>query len=196
MPAREFQHARLLLLDEARQQVGPRRVRQRADDAARVRPGLRQPRRGRHTDADGRQLRERALQLHEEQRRLRRLVEVRGGPAAGLRLRLPQHRPDARRLRQVAHEQAVGRVQEHDVRHADRTAQVPVPEARLDAQLQQRPASQRRREQPELPAAVHVRVRPAEQHHEPGEADPRLEPDGRTSACRSRATGPRSISTT
>ena len=74
-------------------------------------------------------------------------------------------------------EQAVGRVQEHDVRHAVRPAQVPVPEARLDAELQQQPASQRGREQPELPAAVHVGIRPAEQHHEPGEAHTRLEPD-------------------
>ena len=163
--------------------------------AARLRPGLRKPRRGRHSDADGRQLRYRALQLHEEQRRLRRLVEVCAGPEAGLRLRLPQHRPDARRLRQVAHEQAVGRVQEHDVRHVVGTAEVPVPEARLGSQLHQRPASQRRREQPELPAAVHVGIRPAEQHHEPGEAESRLEPDGRTSACRSRPTGPRSTTT-
>ena len=52
------------------------------------------------------------------------------------------------------YEQGVGRVQEHDARHAVRPRQVPVPEARLDAELQQRPGSERRREQPELPAAV------------------------------------------
>ena len=53
------------------------------------------------------------------------------GQRFGLRLRLPRPRPDARRLRQVAREQAVGRVQEHDARHAVRPAEVPVPEARL-----------------------------------------------------------------
>ena len=53
-----------------------------------------------------------------------------------------------------------------------------------------------RREQPELPAAVHVGVRPAEQHDQPGQALPRLEPDGERRACRSRASGPRSTTTT
>jgi hypothetical protein len=49
--------------------------------------------------------------------------------------------------------------------------------ARLRSQLHQQSAARRRREQPGLPAAVHVRVRPAEQHDEPVEADSRLEPD-------------------
>ena len=89
------------------------------------------------------------------------------GPPAGLRLGLQRPRPDARRLRQVALEQAVGRVQEHDARHGVRPAQVPVHQARRDAQLQQRPLPDGGREQPELPAAVHVGVRPAEQHDEP-----------------------------
>ena len=40
---------------------------------------------------------------------------------------------DALRLRQVALEQAVGRVQEHDARHAVRPPEVPVRQARLDA---------------------------------------------------------------
>ena len=74
---RELGHARLLLLDEAREQVGPDRVRQRANDAARVRPRLRQLSSWTALPTpDRRQLRERALQLHEEQRRLRRLVEA------------------------------------------------------------------------------------------------------------------------
>ena len=82
-----------------------------------------------------RQLRERELQLHQEQRRLRRVVEVPARPARRLRLGLHRPRPDAPRLRQGALEQVVGRVQEHDARHAVRPAQVPVHQARLDAQL-------------------------------------------------------------
>ena len=48
---RGLRHARLLLLDEAQEQFGPRRVRPRADDAARVRPGLRLLHAG-HRDPD------------------------------------------------------------------------------------------------------------------------------------------------
>ena len=58
------------------------------------------------------------------------------------------------------------------------------------------PLPERRREQPELPAAVHVGVRPAEQHHEPGEAEPRLDADDERRPVVRGATGPRSISTT
>ena len=47
----------------------------------------------RHSDDDRRQLRQRDLQLHEEQRRLRRVVEVRARPPAGLRLGLQRPRP-------------------------------------------------------------------------------------------------------
>ena len=43
---------------------------------------------------------------------------------------------------------------------------------------------------------VHVGVRPAEQHDQPVQAEPRLEPDRRAWACRSRASGPRSTTTT
>ncbi len=85
---------------------------------------------------------------------------------------------DALRLRPVGLEQAVGRVQEHDARHAVRPPEVPVREARLDAEFHQQPASRRRGEQPDLPAGVHVVIRPAEQHHEPVQALPRLESDG------------------
>ena len=64
--------ARLLLLDQARQQVRHHRLRQRADAAAGERAGLRQ-RPGPHAEHLGAgQLRERELQLHQEQRRLRR----------------------------------------------------------------------------------------------------------------------------
>ena len=121
---------RLLLLDEAAEQLRPGRVRPLADHAARERPGLRQLHAGqRHPDDDGRQLRQRALQLHEEQRRLRRVVEVRARQPAGLRVRLHQPGPGPLRLRQVALEQAVGRVQEHDARLAGGAPEVPVRQA-------------------------------------------------------------------
>ncbi len=65
-------------------------------------------------------------------------MALRQEAAAGLRLRLHEPRPDPRRLRQVALQHGLGRVQEHDARHRQRPPQVPVPEARLDAELQQR----------------------------------------------------------
>ena len=132
-------HSRVLLLDQAREQLDHRRVRQRADAAVGERPRLRQPHRGeRLADADRRQLRQRALQLHQEQRRLRRVVEVRARQPVGRRLGLQRPRPDPVRLRQVALEQILGRVQEHDARHGLRPAQVPVRQARLDVQPEQR----------------------------------------------------------
>jgi hypothetical protein len=83
----------------------------------------------RDTDADRRKLRKRALQLHEEQCRLRRVVALHERQPPGLRLRLQQPRPDPRRLRQGALEQAVGRVQKHDAGHGFRPPQVSIPEA-------------------------------------------------------------------
>ena len=129
-PAKQRRVPCLLLLDEAAEQLGPGRIRPRADHAARQRPGLRELHaRQRHPDDDSRQLRQRALQLHEEQRRLRRVVEVRARQPARLRLGLRQPGPGPLRLRQVALEQAVGRVQEHDARLAGGAREVPVREA-------------------------------------------------------------------
>jgi hypothetical protein len=97
-----------------------------------------------------RQLRDRALQLHEEQRRLRRVVEVRAGQRLGFGydyLNIDQTRVD------------------YDSSHTNKLwveykntmfdtwsgrLEVPVPEARHGSQLHQQPASGRRREQPEF----------------------------------------------
>ena len=132
-------HARVLLLDQAREQLDDRPIRQRADAAAGGRPRLRQLHRGeRPADADRHgNCDERALQLHQEQRRLRRLVEVPARQPPGLRLGLQRPRPDALRLRQGALEQILDRVQEHHARHGLGPAQVPVRQARLDVQPEQ-----------------------------------------------------------
>ena len=115
-PTRGLGHARLLLLDEAAERVEHHRLWQCADAAARVRPGLRQRAGYRAEHVRAWQLRERALRLHEEQCRHRRVVEVRARPAAGLRVGLLRPDPARPRLRRLAHEQVLGRVQEHDDR--------------------------------------------------------------------------------
>ena len=195
-PVHERRHARLLLLDEARRTT--RRIVEYGN--APTQPLASSLGCGNFTPPDGvptqivRQLRERALQLHQEQRRLRRVVEVRARQPAGLRLGLQQPRPDPRRLRQGALEQALGRVQEHDARHGVAAGSSTSTSSGTRRSNFSNDGSTR--EQPELPAAVHVGVRPAEQHDQPAQAVPRLDPDGRASASRSRAPGARSTSTT
>ena len=184
---RERRYAGLLLLDEAAEQLGRDPVRQRADAAADERAELRQLAVNGVPTADRRQLRERALQLHEERRRLRRVVALHEGPAAGLRLRLHEPRPEPGRLRQVAHEHGVGRVQEHDAGHRQRPAQVLVPEARLDAELQQRGRCRRTTRTTCCPTRRRSTCSPA---RPTGSSSTSTGTRWRTWASRSRATGP------
>ena len=122
IPVDERRHARLLLLDEAREQVGRHSVRQRADAAARRRPRLRQLRRGRIASRHGMAYGNCENDLFNYTKN-NVGFDVWWRFARGQRLgfgydysNLDQTRVDYDK----SHcEQALGRVQEHDARHAD-----------------------------------------------------------------------------
>ena len=127
-PDQQRRHARLLLLDQAGEQVRRHRLRQRASAAAAERPRLRKrSAAGGISSGHGvpqRQLRARQVQLHEERRRLRRvLAHSRGASGSGFGYdywNLDQTRVDYDK----AHASTVfARVQEHDARHAERPDQ-------------------------------------------------------------------------